>query len=67
MGIKKKTPLVNESPASKLERVEALIEKWRYKGEFGWGAWQEGYGPDQEGLILDDAAAKLRRAIDGTE
>ena len=33
-----------------LARVRALAEKWRYKGEFGWGAWQEGHGPRPGGL-----------------
>lgn len=48
-----------------LARVEALAEEWRYKGEFGWGAWQEGYGPDPEGMVLDDAATRLRAALTG--
>jgi hypothetical protein len=43
--------------------VEALAEKWRYKGEFGWGAWQEGHGPDEEGTVLDHASGELRAAI----
>jgi hypothetical protein len=50
-----------------LRRVEELAEKWRYKGEFGWGAWQEGYGPDQEGYVLDGAASELRAAIKGED
>ena len=50
-----------------VERVRALAEDWRYKGEFGWGAWQEGYGPDQEGLALDDAATKILCALDGAD
>jgi hypothetical protein len=48
---------------AQLARVEALAEEWRYKGEFGWGAWQEGYGPDPEGYVLDNAAADLRAAL----
>lgn len=40
----------------KLMRVEALADQWRYKGEFGWGPWQEGYGPNPEGSLLDDLA-----------
>jgi hypothetical protein len=48
-----------------LARVEALAEEWRYKGEFGWGAWQEGYGPDPEGMVHDDAATRLRAALTG--
>ena len=46
-----------------LEAVEALAEQWRYKGEFGWGAWQEGHGPDPEGHVLDSAASDIRKAI----
>jgi hypothetical protein len=49
----------------RLEAVKALAEKWRYKGEFGWGAWQEGHGPDEEGYILDQAAAEIRAALSG--
>ena len=48
-----------------LGRVRALAEDWRYKGEFGWGAWQEGHGPDQEGWVLDHAAGEIRTALDG--
>ena len=48
-----------------LSRVKALEESWRYKGEFGWGAWQEGEGPDLEGYVLDQAAADIRAAIGG--
>ena len=50
---------------AKLEAIAALAENWRYKGEFGWGPWQLGEGPDQEGLILDDAAADLRKILRG--
>ena len=50
--------------AAAAERVRALAEDWRYKGEFGWGAWQEGHGPDESGLALDDAACKILRALD---
>lgn len=46
-----------------LEAVEKLAEEWRYKGEFGWGAWQEGHGPDPEGHVLDGAAGDIRKAI----
>lgn len=49
--------------ADKLERVLALAEKWRYKGEFGWGAWQEGHGPDETGYALDGAASELLAAL----
>jgi hypothetical protein len=48
---------------AQIARVEALAEDWRYKDEFGRGAWQEGYGPDLEGAVLDDAAARLRAAL----
>lgn len=50
-----------------LSRVEALAEGWRYKGEFGWGPWQEGYGPAPDGYILDGAATDLLRALTGKE
>ena len=50
-----------------VERVEALADEWRYKGEFGWGAWQEGHGPDFEGAVYDDAAARLRAALTGDD
>lgn len=53
-----------QARAGLVEPLLALAEKWRYKGEFGWGAWQEGEGPDQEGLALDNAAAELRAAVD---
>lgn len=45
--------------------VLELAESWRYKGEYGWGAWQEGHGPDPEGYVLDRAAADIRAAIGG--
>ena len=47
-----------------IARVRELAEKWRYKGEFGWGPWQEGEGPDPEGHILDCASSDLRDALD---
>jgi len=47
----------------KLAAVEALAEEWRYKGEFGWGPWQLGEGPDQEGFALDQAATLIRAAL----
>lgn len=46
-----------------LRSVLDLAEEWRYKGEFGWGPWQIGEGPDQEGYVLDDAAEKLRQVV----
>lgn len=49
--------------AKALEAVLAKAEEWRYKGEFGWGAWQEGEGPDPEGYALDNASSELREAI----
>lgn len=48
---------------AKLDRIAALAEEWRYKGEYGWGAWQEGHGPDPEGYVLDYVAGQLRVAI----
>lgn len=50
-----------------LDRLRALADEWRYKGEFGWGAWQEGYGPDQEGWVRDQCSAELRAALDGSD
>jgi len=49
------------------EGVRALAEDWRYKGEFGWGAWQEGHGPDQEGCVLDECSGRLRALLAPTE
>lgn len=46
-----------------VRNMAALAEEWRYKGEFGWGAWQEGEGPDPEGWALDIAAGKIRDAL----
>jgi hypothetical protein len=46
-----------------IDAALALAEEWRYTGEHGWGAWQEGHGPDPEGYILDGASADLRAAI----
>jgi hypothetical protein len=51
----------------KLEAVAILAETWRYKGEFGWGAWQEDHGPDQEGHILDEVSSAIRAALTATE
>jgi len=51
---------------AKLEKVAALAENWRHKGEFGWGPWQLGEGPDPEGQILDEAATELRNILSGT-
>ena len=53
--------------AAAAERVRALADGWRYKGEFGWGAWQEGYGPDEHGELLDYAACEIIRALDGAD
>ncbi len=47
-----------------VERVRAVAEAWRYKGEFGWGPWQAGEGPDHEGYILDQAAYRILAALD---
>jgi hypothetical protein len=47
-----------------LNAIRALIEDWRYKGEFGWGPWQSGEGPDAEGFYLDQAAGKIRAILD---
>ena len=48
----------------KLDAVAVLAESWRYKGEFGWGAWQEGYGPDETGTALDMASGAIRAVLE---
>ena len=53
--------------AAQVARVEALVEEWRYKGQFGWGAWQLGEGPDPEGYVMDHCAFALRDALTGSE
>lgn len=57
--------------AAEVERLrgalDGLIEKWRYKGEFGWGPWQAGEGPDLEGCALDHAASELRDVLRGDQ
>jgi hypothetical protein len=45
------------------DKVRALADEWAYKGEFGWGPWQAGEGPDIEGQILDQAASRLRALL----
>ena len=49
--------------AAQVARVEALAEEWRYKGQFGWGPWQIGEGPDPEGYVMDHCASALRAAL----
>ena len=49
--------------AAQVARVEALAEDWRYKGQFGWGPWQIGEGPDPEGYVMDHCASALRDAL----
>ena len=53
--------------AAQVARVEALAEDWRYKGQFGWGPWQIGEGPDPEGYVMDHCASALRAALSGSE
>lgn len=53
--------------AAQVARVEKLAEEWRYKGEFGWGAWQLGEGPDPEGYVMDHCASALRAVLAGSE
>ena len=48
----------------KLTAVAALAEEWRYKGEFGWGAWQGGEGPEIEEEILDGAASAISHILE---
>ena len=56
-----------DSLVAQVARVEALAEEWRYKGQFGWGAWQLGEGPDPEGYVMDHCASALRAALAGSE
>lgn len=56
-------PVTGDRPDRAREALEALVESWRYKGEFGWGSWQEGYGPDPEGQVLDECASRLRALL----
>lgn len=58
------TKQLAERQGQALAEVRALADSWRYKGEFGWGAWQEGHGPDFEGQVLDDVAVKLQAILD---
>ena len=53
--------------AAQVARIKALADEWRYKGEFGWGPWQSGEGPDPEGYVLDHCASALRAALAGSE
>ena len=53
--------------AAQVARVEKLAEEWRYKGQFGWGAWQLGEGPDPEGYVMDHCASALRAALADAE
>lgn len=52
-----------QEQAAQITKVRELAEEWRYKGEFGWGAWQEGHGPDPEGTALDHASSQLLAAL----
>lgn len=53
--------------AKAVERVRALAEGWRYKGEHGYGPWQAGSGPSPDGEALDWASSLILRALDGGE
>lgn len=53
--------------AAQVARAESLAEDWRYKGQFGWGPWQLGEGPDPEGYVMDHCASALRDALAGPE
>ena len=53
--------------AATVARVESLAEEWRYKGQFGWGPWQLGEGPDPEGYVMDHCASALRDALAGSD
>ncbi len=50
-----------------MDRVEKLAEEWRYKGQFGWGPWQIGEGPDPEGYVMNHCASALSDALAGPE
>ena len=49
--------------AAQVARVESLAEDWRYKGQFGWGPWQLGEGPDPEGYVMDHCASAIRAVL----
>ena len=53
--------------AARVAQVESLAEEWRYKGQFGWGPWQIGEGPDPEGYVMDHCASALSDALAGPE
>ena len=53
-----------EELQARLDRVRALAEEWRYKGERG-PTWYEAYGPNPEDHILDNASDDLLQALDG--
>lgn len=53
--------------AAQVARVEKLAEDWRYKGQFGWGPWQLGEGPDPEGYVMNHCASALSDALAGSE
>ena len=53
--------------AAQVARVESLAEDWRYKGQFGWGPWQIGEGPDPEGYVMDHCASALRAVLAGSD
>ena len=57
--------VIVDAQQAKLDAVAALAEKWRYKGEFGWGPWQIGDGPDETGAAFDQASCDLRAMITG--
>jgi len=59
----KKLGVALDRERAKVERVREIAEGWRYKGEFGWGPWQIGEGPDPDGYVLDHAAGKIRAAL----
>lgn len=58
------TKQLAERQGQALNQIRDLCEAWRYKGEFGWGPWQSGEGPDAEGFYLDLAAGKIRAILD---
>lgn len=55
--------VATEPLRARLAAVAALAASWKYKGEFGWGPWQSGEGPDFEGQLLDQCATELLVAL----
>lgn len=48
-----------------IARVEKLAQSWKYDGRFGYDDGSHAYGPDPEGIVLDDAAHELIKVLRG--